>query len=107
MGQFYSEKRLDALDACEKRCIYLKQNIPQLYDLSLYVYMGNCMYHLQQAIITKSDKKITDNIIKRIPFRKNGNVFKAVVGKQAKWLKLFFIYPVFTCKIRNKLGIGM
>lgn len=107
MGVGYSEKWLDALDANDLRCKYIKKNYPDLYNLSLYTYVGNCMFHLQCALKTNSDDNVKNNIIGRIGIYKNGNIFECISGKQKMWLKMFCKAPVLTCKIRNKIGIGM
>ena len=87
MGEDYSEKRLDALDAMKQRCDFIKTNFPNLYDISLAIYMGACMYHYQCAIrcnATKKNKNIKKNILSRIKYRKTGNVFNAMHDKKQK-----------------------
>lgn len=107
MSVGYSEKRLDALDAYAERSRYIKEKYPDLYNLALYTYVGSCMYHLQCALQVNADSNIKDNIIGRISVYKNGNVFENLSGKQRLWLKMFCKMPVFTCKLRNLLGIGI
>lgn len=107
MGVTYSEKRLDALDAMYKRCEYTRKEFPEFYDLALYVYMGSCMFHLQQAMVAGCTSDVKNNILKRLSFKKSGNVFNYVKGKQALWTRIFFICPKLTCKVRNILKIGI
>lgn len=111
MGEDYSEKRLDALDAMKQRCDFIKTNFPNLYDISLAIYIGACMYHYQCAIrcnATKKNKNMKKNILSRIQYRKTGNVFNAMHDKKQKlWLHLFLAFPRFTCKVRNILKIGL
>lgn len=107
MGAGYSPKRLDALDAMLKRCEYMKSNFPDLYDLSLSVYLGSCMYHIQHAIRDKCDRQIIENIKDRIKYTKTGNVFSCLKGKQVMWMKMFLSVPEATCRLRNILRIGL
>lgn len=111
MGEGYSSKRLDALDAMKQRCDFLKCEMPSLFGLSLKVYMESCMYHYQCAIKsdkTKRDTEVKKNILSRLSFRKTGNVFKNIKGiKQRIWMRLFFALPRTTCLIRNALKIGI
>lgn len=107
MGESYSEKRLDALDANAERCKFISVNFPDLYNDALYIYMGSCMYHIQCALNMKNNKRVLENIKSRLFLRKTGNIFATLDFKQKIWMKMFFLFPKLTCKIRNKLGIGI
>lgn len=107
MSEMYTAKRLDALDAMKLRCEYTKEKFPKLYDNALTVYIGSCMYHLQLALSAGTDKDVIRNIKNRIGYRKNGNVFENLVGKQKLWMHMFVCMPAATCKLRNLLKIGM
>ncbi|MBR1731511.1 MAG: hypothetical protein IJ725_03655, partial [Ruminococcus sp.] len=106
MGDGYSPKRLDALDAMKLRCEYVKQNFPDLYDKALYVYIGNCHYHLQSAIRTKQCDEVINNILNRLEYRKTGNPRKDITLKQKVWYDLFTCFPILTSKLRNFLNKG-
>ena len=107
MGEKYSAKRLDALDAMKLRCEYMKEKFPNLYGDALNVYIGSCMYHLQLALLSNAEKEVISDIKSRIGYRKNGNVFENLVGKQKFWMHMFVLMPMATCKLRNLLKIGM
>lgn len=107
MGEEYSVKRLDALDAMKQRCEYMNKHFPMLYNKALNVYIGSCMYHIQLAINANADKSIVNNIKNRVGYHKNGDVFENISGKQKMWLKMFVNMPVLTCRIRNLLKIGL
>ena len=107
MGEKYSAKRLDALDAMKLRCEYTKDKFPKLYNNALSVYIGSCMYNLQLALLADIDKAVIKNIISRIDYRKNGNVFENLAGKQKLWMHMFVLMPTATCRLRNLLKIGM
>lgn len=107
MGEKYSAKRLDALDAMKLRCEYMKERFPKLYNNALTVYIGSCMYHLQLTLIAGTDKEVIRNIENRIGYKKNGNVFENLAGKQKWWMHMFVLMPTATCKLRNLLKIGL
>ena len=108
MGAGYSPKWLDVLDALRIRCDYIKERFPKLYDNAVSLYINTCMYHTQLAIrANQSSNFINDNILSRISFRKNGNIYKPLPFKQKIWLFMFVTWPFFTCKLRNKLGLGV
>lgn len=107
MGEKYSAKRLDALDAMKLRCEYMKKNFPKLYNNAINVYIGSCMYHLQLALSAGADKEVISNIKNRIGYRSNGNVFENLAGKQKLWMHMFLYMPTATCKLRNLLKIGL
>ena len=106
MGESFSEKRLDALEANQKRCEYTKTHFPELYLQSCCVYLGSCMYQLQCALRAHADDRVLKTIISRIPNAKNGNK-KIMPIKQKIWLTSFCRFPILTCKIRNRLGINV
>lgn len=109
MGAEYSEKRLDALDAMKQRCEFMKDNMPELYNQALTIYIGSCMYHMQLALNcknTRNNKEIKTNIKDRLCYKNTGNALEGLPKKQQTWMKMFFRCPEFICKVRNKLGVG-
>lgn len=107
MGESYSVKRLDALDANMLRCEYIKEHFPELYDNALYVYIGSCHYQLQYAVRANQPKEVIDNILDRTPYRKTGHPTRVISFKQKIWFCLFTYLPITTCRIRNYLKIGL
>ena len=107
MGEGFSVKRLDALDANRMRCEYMKEHFPELYDNALYVYIGSCHYQLQCAVRTNQPKEIIDNILGRTSYRKTGYPTRGITFKQKIWYYLFTFFPMTTCKLRNRLGKGI
>ena len=106
MGEPFSEKRLDALDANQKRCEYMKAHFPELYLQACSVYLGSCMYQMQCALRAQADDRVLKNIISRIPNAKNGNK-QRMPFIQKIWSTSFCCFPILTCKIRNRLGINV
>ena len=107
MGEGFSAKRLDALDANRQRCEYMKEHLPELYDNALYVYIGSCHYQLQCAVKANQPKEVIDNILDRTSYRKTGHPTRGIPLKQKLWYYLFTFFPMSTCKLRNRLGKGI
>lgn len=107
MGEGFSAKRLDALDANKLRCEYMKEHLPELYDNALYVYIGSCHYQLQCAVKANQPKEVIDNILDRTSYRKTGHPTRGIPLKQKLWYYLFTFFPMSTCKLRNRLGKGI
>lgn len=107
MGEGFSAKRLDALDANRQRCEYIKEYFPELYDNALYVYIGSCHYQLQCAVRENQPKEVIDNILGRTSYRKNGHPTRGITFKQKIWYYLFTFFPMTTCSVRNRLGKGI
>lgn len=109
MGQGYSLKRLDALDALENRCRYIEKYFPSLSKLAMESYMSSCMYQLQCVFRSKDINIIhkgKSNIKDRIRKEKIKNKYINIDLKQHLWVYLFLICPEGICKFRNKFKIG-
>ena len=106
MGQSFSEKRLDALEANHYRCEYIKKNFPELYIHASYIYLGTCFYYLQCALRLNCDKKIAISIIEKKREAKIGRKYSLPI-KQMIWINMFCLFPFTTCRIRNRLKIGV
>ena len=107
MGEGFSAKRLDALDANYLRCEYMKKHFPELYDHALYVYIGSCHYQLQCAVNSSQPKEVIDNIKNRTSYRKTGHPTRGISFKQKFWYYMFTFFPMTTCRVRNRLGKGI
>lgn len=106
MGWPFSGKRLDALEANKNRCAYIKKFLPALYINASYIYLETCMYLLQCALRFNCDKTITNSIIERIEEAKIGKKY-TLPFKQKIWMNMFCLFPLTTCRIRNRLKIGV
>lgn len=107
MGECYSVKRIDALDAMCQRCEYVKAEFPDLFNKALYTYAGSCMYHLQLAIKSNQSKDVINNIIDRLDYCKTGTFSTCASTKNKMWLSLFLRFPIMISKIRNLLKVGL
>lgn len=107
MGVGYKSYWVQTLEACQLRCEYIKDNMPDIYNFSIINYLGVCMYHLQKAMQTKQDVQTIDCILQNIEYIKQQETdFSCVSLKQRLWLKCFINMPGITTTIRNYLNIG-
>lgn len=109
MGEGYSIKRLDALEAKLLRNEFVKRNFPKLSTMSDIDVRFTLLYHGQLALkqIDKDQQKQAFKKIKslypyNVPLNKSNLKFTHVL-----WLKLAEINFPLCCKLRNKLGVGL
>lgn len=108
MGEGYSIKRLDAIEAKVQRCDYMHKHFPQLAALSLKDLWFSCIY---QGQCTMRDLD-TDNAANAFKFLKDvliANPYQLSVGaiKEKIWLEMAKSNLAMTCQIRNWLKIGL
>lgn len=108
MGEEYSLKRLDAIEAKIQRHAYIKENFPMLENLSAKDLWFTCIYQGQMALRNldgESAKRVIaylEKILARMPLpSRPGNL------KETVWLIMSNTNLLKTCKIRNILRIGL
>ena len=110
MGEKFSEKRLDAVEAHCIRLEYLMQHYPRIARLDLCALHFGCLYFGQQAMRTL-EKREWAPILARlkatvgrypIPFQ----VLRTRKPSHRLWLRMVRHSFVNTCRIRNLLRIG-
>lgn len=110
MNCVYTEKKFDALKALRMRADSIKADFPQLSALAEKSYTGSCMYNYQtvcrlpESIEYEEIKKKLYNMFLSSDLKLS---YSAASKKYKVWYKLFEMFPDFTCKIRNKLKIGL
>lgn len=110
MGESYSLRRLDGLEAKVVRIDYIKQNFPQLTNLARRDLWGSCMYSMQMLMIhgtpevQKQGARIIYHVLKEYPIQ---CCFVDQGIKQFIWLVMAKVSFSLTCRIRNRLGIGL
>lgn len=111
MGEAYSLKRLDAIEALEHRQNYLENNFPYLAIRSRCSLWFSCMYH-GQKILREIQKKEQTNameylrgVIRRHPFSLTH--LNELDRKEKMWLSIAKISLQVACRIRNALKIGL
>ena len=110
MGEGYSLKRLDAVEAKVRRQEYLEEEMPELAKMGLIDLFFTCIYHGQMALkyLKKAEQSEVFNrigeVMQRIP-RKSG-VVKTLPLTDRIWVGLTTISLIATCRLRNILHIG-
>lgn len=108
MGEEYSLKRLDAIEAKVQRHAYIKENFPMLENLSAKDLWFTCIYQGQMAVRTRSkaeaEKILTyfENVMETHPFQMEG-----CNTKERLWLNMAKSSLVVACCVRNALKIGL
>lgn len=111
MGNGYSLRRLDALEAKVARLQYIQQHIPTLLNLTKRDLWFSCIYMMQMLLkyckpdIKKTGSEIIYGILQVYPIRINPGDRNSV--KQLIWLTMARFSLGITCKLRNLLQIGM
>lgn len=111
MGEAYTLKHLDAIEALEHRQDYLENNFPYLAIRARCSLWFSCMYH-GQKILREIQKKEQTNaikylrgVIRRHPF---SSAYLNELGRKEKiWLSIAKISLQVACRIRNALRIGL
>lgn len=111
MGVGYSTKRLDAIEAKNRRQKFLEDNMPELAEKGRENLIFTCLYHgqLAQKSLNKNDIKKTFKYLKKIIWT---NKLMQEDIKQFRVTHRFWIYLTNfslekTCFIRNLLKIGL
>jgi len=109
MGQVYSIKRLDGLEARYDRFLYLRK-YTELQNVCIVYFYKECMYHLQMALkslLGEDRKNAVGKIKTMIKKSPQINFYKTnISGKYRMWFALFRLCPCGTAKLRNCLKIG-
>lgn len=111
MGEKYSVRRLDAIEAKCRRQIYLESYYPEFTSIGKINLLFSCLYHGQLSLrsINRSDRIIIHNYLHEI-FRKYrlSKLEKNMISLKHKiWLVGATYVFTLVCRIRNYLKIGM
>lgn len=108
MGEGYSVKRLDAIEAKEQRCAYMRKRFPALSALSIKDLWFTCIYQGQMAmrcLNTVEAKKVLPYL--KSVLQMNPVQEKEFSAKERLWLGLARNGLETTCRVRNILKIGL
>lgn len=111
MGEAYSLRRLDAVEAACERQEYLHENFSQLTDKATVQLAGLLLYHGQKAVswFEKHERKQVirqlKNIRKQYPI--TFTMLKPLKASHKVWMLLSRISFTGTCMLRNWLGVGV
>lgn len=111
MGEGYSLKRLDAVEAYEKRYHYLAQYFPELEKLARVGLTNSCVYHGQMAL-KYLPKPEADRVLKRLrtvmdkyPIRHHDYAEGKITHRV--WVDLARVSLPAVCRVKNALGVGL
>lgn len=111
MGEAYSLKRLDAIEALEQRQDYLEKTFPNLALMARCSLWFSCMYHGQKILSGIPKEEQTNamenlrDVIQQHPFSIES--LKKQGWKERIWFCLARRSLQITCRIRNILKIGL
>lgn len=112
MGESYSLKRLDAVEAKALRMAFIHEQFPALEALAQIDLLFTCMYHGQMAIkyLGTSERKqafaMIEETVKQCPMPQ-GNEYRMKSAKHRFWMRLAKQNLTLACRIRGTLGIGL
>ncbi len=108
MGEEYSLKRLDAIEAKVQRHAYIKEKFPALENLSAKDLWFTCIYQGQMAVRKSSPDtvKIVMTYLKKVLLETSVDTRSCGIKKKL-WLMFAKHNMYATCRVRNILGIGL
>lgn len=106
MGEGYSLKRLDGLEAKLQRLGYLQANYPNLENKARVDLMFSCMYAMQMSLqhLSETDLLVARKRIVEAWYGNKGDLDCTL--KQRIWYTLACVSFEGTCRLRNLLKIG-
>ena len=108
MGEGYSLKRLDAVEAKIQRCAYIQERFPALSPLAVKDLWLTCIYHGQLALRNLDEKAVAQamaflqSVLKSNPVAADGCTWKERI-----WLRMARLDLQMTCRLRTCLHIGL
>ena len=108
MGEGYSLKRLDAVEAKVQRCAYIQERFPALSPLATKNLWFTCIYHGQLALRDLDEKAgsqamtFLQSVLKSNPVVTDGCTWKERI-----WLRMARLDLRMTCRLRTWLRIGL
>ena len=111
MGEEYSVKRLDAIEALEQRQDYLESNFPSLATKGRCSLWFSCIYHGQKILQNFSMQErvsaiqYINNVLKRHPF--SASELNELSKKEVLWIRIAKVSLTAACRIRTTLKIGL
>jgi len=108
MGDIYSEKRLDAVEALCQWQIYLESNYPELVEKGREKLAFTCLYHGQLAIRTLKESSVVLEYLRNvfISNKPTENYMRNMKFSHRIWMFGASLSFVSACKLRNFLRIG-
>ena len=111
MGEGYSLRRLDAIEAYEGRYRYLAEHFPRLEVEARIAIVDNCIYHGQMALKYLSGKEqkqvlnYLSEVKDRYPIKHSDYADRKITHRL--WLDLGRVSLTAVCRIKNALYVGL
>lgn len=111
MGEEYSLKRLDVIEALEYRQEYLERYFPDLAAKARCGLWFSCMFHGQKILQNLPAQErlnafqYINRVLQRHPF--SSSMLKGMVRKEVFWIRMAKLSLITACRIRNALKIGL
>ena len=111
MGEGYSLKRLDAIEAYEKRYQYIAEHFPELEPAARISIINACIYHGQMALLylpkdlQKTVYATLRQTIEHYPLQFSD--FKSVKTTHRVWIVMARLSLDYVCHIKNYLRVGL
>lgn len=112
MGESYSLRRLDSLEAKVMRVEYMQEHMPSMLSLAKIDLWFSCIYAKQMLMCfcdndaNNASIQIINEITQKYKISILSVNMKSIRFKQLIWLVLSKISFAGVCAIRNKLGVG-
>lgn len=112
MGEGYSLKRLDAIEAKQKRLRFVQESFPQFASAAQLDLLFTCLYHGQLAEnhLSKEEQKnvfrVLKDTISSCP-KLEASAMRKLLFTHWCWVQLANCSLELTCNIRNLFGIGL
>ena len=110
MGERYSIRRLDVLEAKAKRQEYIENQFPRLADQAKIDMFGSCIYAYQCVLryLKGTEKRRATGIVKKYAqlFKPTYSDIRNIKGSSKKYYIMAIINFYFCCKIRAIARIG-
>ena len=112
MGEGYSLKRLDAVEAKQQRLAYLRETNPKLISVAQIDLIFTSLYHgqLSSKYLRSEEKKIAFSFLKKVISacsKQNISNFHHLSLTHKLWIYLGNLSFPLACWLRNKFNVGM
>ena len=110
MGEEYSLRRLDAIDAYERRYRYLAEFFPNLEREARLLIIESCIYHGQMVLKYLSGKEqkqaldYLNEVKNRYPIKHSDYADRKITHRL--WLDLVQVSLLVVCRVKNSLRVG-
>lgn len=111
MGESFSLKRLDAMEAYERRYGYLAENFPELEQRARLSLITHCIYMGQMALkyLDREERKTAFAYLNEVKSRYPYSHMEYANRKMSHrlWLDLSKVSLKLACMLKNVLGVGV